>query len=152
MICLGPYNYPLNETYATLIPSLLMGNVVIMKIPTIGGLCHLLTSKCDKSNPQLANNPRRLYYRVMYVSNIYVLCCVLVEAFSKALPPGTMNFVSGGGRATMPPLMATGAIDGLAFIGGSDAADDLIRQHPHPHRLKIFLQLEAKNMAVRTTM
>jgi acyl-CoA reductase-like NAD-dependent aldehyde dehydrogenase len=45
-LCLGPYNYPLNETYATLIPALLMGNVVIMKVPTVGGLSHLLTSKC----------------------------------------------------------------------------------------------------------
>jgi acyl-CoA reductase-like NAD-dependent aldehyde dehydrogenase len=25
-------NYPLNETYATLIPALLMGNVVLMKV------------------------------------------------------------------------------------------------------------------------
>ena len=25
MLCLGPYNYPFNETYATLIPALLMG-------------------------------------------------------------------------------------------------------------------------------
>lgn len=72
-----------------------------------------------------------------------------MEAFAKTLPPGAINFVSGGGRATMPPLMASGAIDGLAFIGGSSAADDLIRQHPHPHRLKVFLQLEAKNMGVR---
>lgn len=31
MLALGPFNYPLNETYATLIPALLMGNVVIMK-------------------------------------------------------------------------------------------------------------------------
>jgi hypothetical protein len=49
----------------------------------------------------------------------------------------------------MPPLMASGAIDGLSFIGGSDAADNLIRRHPHPHRLKVFLQLEGKNMGVR---
>ena len=75
--------------------------------------------------------------------------CVAVEAFAKTLPPGAINFVSGGGRATMPPLMATGDVDGLAFIGGSSAADDLIAKHPHPHRLKVFLQLEAKNMAVR---
>ena len=71
-----------------------------------------------------------------------------MEAFSRALPPGAMNFVSGSGRTTMPPIMATGDIDGLAFIGGKDAADDLIRQHPHPHRLKVFLQMEAKNMGV----
>jgi glyceraldehyde-3-phosphate dehydrogenase (NADP+) len=43
MLCLGPFNYPFNETYATLIPALLMGNVVIMKIPNIGGLAHMLT-------------------------------------------------------------------------------------------------------------
>lgn len=59
-----------------------------------------------------------------------------------------MNFVSGRGRETMPPLMKTGDIDGLAFIGGSKAADELIGQHPHPHRLKVFLQLEAKNMGI----
>lgn len=45
VMALGPMNYPLNETYATVIPALLMGNVVIMKIPTVGGLSHLLTSK-----------------------------------------------------------------------------------------------------------
>lgn len=45
IMALGPMNYPLNETYATLIPALLMGNVAIMKIPTVGGLAHLLTSK-----------------------------------------------------------------------------------------------------------
>ena len=50
----------------------------------------------------------------------------------------------------MPPIMKTGYVDGLAFIGGSSAADDLIKQHPHPHRLKVFLQLEANNMAVST--
>lgn len=77
---------------------------------------------------------------------------LIVEAFAEALPPGAMNFVSGGGRATMPPLMNTGDIDGLAFIGGANAADDLIGQHPHPHRLKVFLQLEAKNMAVSVQM
>ena len=48
----------------------------------------------------------------------------------------------------MPVLMETGKVDALAFIGGSGAADSLIRQHPYPHRLKIFLQLEAKNMGI----
>lgn len=114
ILCLGPYNYPLNETYATLIPALLLGNICILKIPTIGGLVHLQT----------------------------------MEAFAKSLPPGTIHFIAGSGRETMPPLMKTGEVDGLAFIGGSRAADDLIHQHPHPHRLKVFLQLEAKNMGI----
>jgi glyceraldehyde-3-phosphate dehydrogenase (NADP+) len=114
MLALGPFNYPFNETYATLIPALLAGNVVIMKVPTIGGMAHMLT----------------------------------MEAFASALPPGVINFVSGSGRKTMPPIMRTGDIDILAFIGGSKTADLLIKQHPEPHRLKVFLQLEGKNLGI----
>jgi glyceraldehyde-3-phosphate dehydrogenase (NADP+) len=114
ILCLAPYNYPINESYAVLMPALLTGNIVLLKIPAVGGLAHLLT----------------------------------MEAFAKTLPPGTVNFVSGSGRATMPPIMQTGLVDGLAFIGGSKAADNLIHSHPHPHRLKVFLQLEGNNMGI----
>jgi glyceraldehyde-3-phosphate dehydrogenase (NADP+) len=114
MLCLGPFNYPFNETYATLIPALLMGNIVIMKIPTIGGLAHVLT----------------------------------MEAYAAHLPAGTMNFVSGSGRLLLTPIMKSGIIDVLAFIGGSKAADAVIRAHPQPHRLKSFLQLEGKNLGI----
>ncbi len=114
VLALGPYNYPLNETYATIIPALLMGNVVILKIPQVGGLAHLLT----------------------------------FQAFRKTLPPNTIHFISGAGRTTLPPIMESGVVDGLAFIGGRVAADRLIKAHPTPHRLKVFLQLEAKNMAI----
>lgn len=31
VLCLGPYNYPLNETFALLIPALMMGNTTIFK-------------------------------------------------------------------------------------------------------------------------
>lgn len=31
VLCLGPYNYPLNETFALLIPTILMGNTTIFK-------------------------------------------------------------------------------------------------------------------------
>ena len=114
VLALGPANYPLNELYAMAIPALLTGNVVVVKIPAVGGLVHLLT----------------------------------VEAFNEELPPHTLNFVSGGGRASCPSMMATGMVDGLAFIGSSNAADSLIRSHPAPHRLKVFSQLEAKNYGV----
>lgn len=114
MMCLGPFNYPFNETYATLIPALLAGNIVLMKIPNVGGLAHILT----------------------------------MEVYAKHLPPGTINFFSGSGRETMAPIMSTGLIDSLAFIGGSSAADQIIKAHPHPHRLKIFLQLEGKNLGI----
>lgn len=114
IMCLAPYNYPINESYAAMIPALLTGNVIVMKIPAVGGLAHLLT----------------------------------MNAFNDVLPPGTVNFISGSGRMTMPPLMETGLVDGLAFIGSSKAADQLIHSHPHPHRLKVFLQLEANNMGI----
>eukprot|EP01031_Cornospumella_fuschlensis_P042633 gene42633-52093_t len=89
VLCVGPFNYPLNETYATLIPALLMGNIVLLKVPTVGGLAHVLT----------------------------------MQAFMDALPPGTLQFVTGSGRRLLGPLMRSGAVDALAFIGTSKAAD-----------------------------
>lgn len=106
MLAMGPFNYPFNETYTTLIPALLMGNTVVMKIPTVGGLAHVLT----------------------------------MDAYAKCLPPGTMNFVSGPGRVTMSPVMKTG-LDVFAFIGGSKAADILLKEHPAPHRLTVLQRL-----------
>jgi glyceraldehyde-3-phosphate dehydrogenase (NADP+) len=38
VLCMGPYNYPLNETFATLIPALIMGNTVVFKPPRFGSL------------------------------------------------------------------------------------------------------------------
>ena len=38
VLCMGPYNYPLNETFATLIPALIMGNTVVFKPPQYGAL------------------------------------------------------------------------------------------------------------------
>lgn len=38
-LCMGPFNYPLNETFAMLIPALLMGNTLIIKPPRYGALC-----------------------------------------------------------------------------------------------------------------
>jgi glyceraldehyde-3-phosphate dehydrogenase (NADP+) len=39
-LCMGPYNYPLNETFTTLIPALIMGNVVLLKPPKFGVLLY----------------------------------------------------------------------------------------------------------------
>ena len=38
VLCMGPYNYPLNETFATLIPALIMGNSMVFKPPKFGVL------------------------------------------------------------------------------------------------------------------
>ena len=113
-LCMGPFNYPLNETFTTLIPALIMGNTVVFKPPRLGVL----------------------------------LFRPLLEAFRTAFPPGVVNTVYGRGRETMTPLMASGKIDVLAFIGSSQAADALKKAHPRPHRLRCVLGLEAKNPAI----
>jgi glyceraldehyde-3-phosphate dehydrogenase (NADP+) len=37
-LCMGPYNYPLNETFTTLFPALIMGNTVVFKPAKYGVL------------------------------------------------------------------------------------------------------------------
>ena len=113
-LMLAPFNYPLNEMYAMMIPALLTGNIVLLKLPSIGALTHVLT----------------------------------VPALEKALPKGVVNFVTGSGRAVLPAVMETGKVDAIGFIGGSKGADALVKAHPHPHRLRVFSQLEGKNMAI----
>jgi len=114
VLCMGPFNYPLNETFTTLIPALIMGNTVVFKPPRLG----------------------ILLYRP------------LLTAFRDAFPPGVVNTVFGEGRKVVGPLMATGKIDVLAFIGSSQAADALKKQHPYPHRLRCVLGMGAKNPAI----
>jgi glyceraldehyde-3-phosphate dehydrogenase (NADP+) len=114
VLCMGPFNYPLNETFATLIPALVMGNAVIFKPPKLGVLLH---------------EP-------------------LLEAFRNSFPAGVVNTLYGEGQRVITPLMASGGIDVLAFIGTSRVADILKHQHPRPHRLRCVLGLDAKNPAI----
>ena len=114
VLCMGPFNYPLNETFTTLIPALIMGNTVIFKPPKHGVLLH---------------GP-------------------LLQAFAESFPPGVVNTVYGDGRVVVGPLMESGRIDVLAFIGSAKVAATLKHQHPQPNRLRCVLGLEAKNPAV----
>jgi glyceraldehyde-3-phosphate dehydrogenase (NADP+) len=115
-VCLsmGPFNYPLNETYTTLIPALIMGNTLVVKPPKFGILLH---------------QP-------------------LLEAFAECFPPGVVNFIYGDGAKIIGPIMKSGLVDVLAFIGSSRVADILKHQHPRPHRLRCILGLDAKNPAL----
>jgi glyceraldehyde-3-phosphate dehydrogenase (NADP+) len=40
VLCMGPYNYPLNETFSLLIPAIIMGNTVVVKPPRFGTLLY----------------------------------------------------------------------------------------------------------------
>lgn len=114
VLCMGPFNYPLNETFTTLIPALIMGNTVIFKPPKYGVLLH----------------------------------APLLQAFAESFPPGVVNTVYGEGSVIVGPLMESGRIDVLAFIGSARVAAILKHQHPRPNRLRCILGLEAKNPAV----
>jgi len=53
VLCMGPFNYPLNETFTILIPALIMGNTVVMKPPKHGVLLHSpLLSALKESFPE----------------------------------------------------------------------------------------------------
>ena len=114
VLCMGPFNYPLNETFTTLIPALIMGNTIIFKPPKLGVLLH---------------SP-------------------LLIAFKESFPKGVVNIVYGEGQKVIAPLMKSGKINVLAFIGSCKVADILKKQHPHPHLLRSVLGLEAKNPAI----
>ena len=114
VLCMGPFNYPLNETFTTLIPALVMGNTVIFKPPKLGVLLH---------------RP-------------------LLDAFRDSFPKGVVNTVYGDGQKVIAPLMSSGKVDSLAFIGSHKVANILKKQHPQPHRLRCTLGLEAKNAGV----
>lgn len=52
VLCMGPSNYPLNETFTLLIPALIMGNTTIMKLPRPGVLpCTPLLEAFQKAFP-----------------------------------------------------------------------------------------------------
>jgi len=53
VLCMGPYNYPLNEAFATLIPALIMGNTVVFRPARFGILLiHPLLSIFQKHFPK----------------------------------------------------------------------------------------------------
>ena len=114
VLCMGPFNYPLNETFTTLIPALIMGNTVVVKLPRYGMLCQ----------------------------------APLLQAFAASFPPGVVNVVNGEGRTVAGPLVETGELAALAFIGSSRVANVLKKQHPRPNRLRCILGLDAKNPAI----
>ena len=57
VLCMGPFNYPLNETFTTLIPALIMGNIVLFNPPKHGSLLHypLLEAFKDSFPPGVIN-------------------------------------------------------------------------------------------------
>ncbi|GEP52234.1 NADP-dependent glyceraldehyde-3-phosphate dehydrogenase [Flavobacterium noncentrifugens] len=116
VLSMGPFNYPLNEIFTTLIPALIMGNTILFKLPKYGVLAHY----------------------------------PLLQAFKEAFPAGTVNTLYGKGSEIVTPLMESGKVSVLAFIGSSKVANGLKKLHPKVNRLRSILSLDAKNAAIVT--
>jgi glyceraldehyde-3-phosphate dehydrogenase (NADP+) len=114
VLCAAPYNYPLNETFTTLVPALIMGNCVVLKTPRTGGLSHVAT----------------------------------LRMYQKLFPKGVINVVHGSGRDVFTPIMQSGLVNVLAFIGSHKAANALHQAHPRPFTVRLALGLDAKNPAI----
>lgn len=116
VLSMGPFNYPLNEIFTTLIPALIMGNTILFKLPKHGVLAHY----------------------------------PLLKAFQEAFPAGTVNTLYGKGAEIITPIMESGKVNVLAFIGSSKVANGLKKLHPKVNRLRAILSLDAKNAAIVT--
>ncbi|RYY16132.1 MAG: NADP-dependent glyceraldehyde-3-phosphate dehydrogenase [Chitinophagaceae bacterium] len=116
VLSMGPFNYPLNEIFTTLIPALIMGNTILFKLPKHGVLAHY----------------------------------PLLSAFRDAFPKGTVNTLYGKGAEIVTPVMESGKVNVLAFIGSSKVANGLKKLHPKVNRLRAILSLDAKNAAIVT--
>lgn len=82
VLCLGPYNYPLNETFALLIPAIIMGNTVVFKPPKYGVLLHQpLLEAFAKAFPKgvinvIYGSGRELTQTLMESGNVDVLAFI----------------------------------------------------------------------------
>ncbi len=91
VLCMGPFNYPLNETFTTLIPALLMGNAVILKPPKHGALLYepLLKAMCDIFPKGVINviygEGRKLIPPLTATGNIHVLALIGSSKTANAL-------------------------------------------------------------------
>ncbi len=123
VLCVAPFNYPVNELLTTVAPALLMGNVVIAKTPRFGTLANLaIAGALAESFPP-------------------GVVSLLPGDGRQVIPP-----VMSATRANQTERQ--GAIDMLAFIGSEPAANAILDAHPTPVSLHKVLGLGSKNAAV----
>ncbi len=124
VLCVAPFNYPINEFLTTIIPALLVGNVVIAKTPRFGMLANmaLMDAFADAFPPGVV---------------------ALLPGDGRAVLPSVIahktNDIFGN---------AKGTIDVFAFIGSEGAANAILKGHPTPSFVHKILGLGAKNAGI----
>ena len=124
VVCVAPFNYPINEFLTTVVPALLMGNVVIAKTPRFGALANALLFPA---------------FRDCFPPGVVAVLPGEGHSILPALMGASRVDVAGN---------AVGLVSALAFIGGEGAANAILRAHPTPFTLHKVLGLGAKNVAV----
>lgn len=124
VLCVAPFNYPVNEFLTTIIPALLMGNVVIAKTPRFG---------------VLANAELFEAFRDSFPRGVVGILPGEGRAILPALMGASRSDVAGNPE---------GVVRAFAFIGSEGAANAILRAHPTPITLHKVLGLGAKNAAV----
>jgi len=124
VLCVAPFNYPLNEFLTTVVPALLMGNVVIAKTPRLGVLANLLLLEA---------------FRDCFPPGVISL----LPGDGRIVIPAVM-----GASELDVAGNPTAVIQALAFIGSEQAANAILRAHPVPITLHKILGLGAKNATV----
>ncbi len=125
VLCVAPFNYPVNEFLTTIAPALVMGNVVIAKTPRFGVLATL----------ELAD----AFAACLPAGTVSIL-----PGDGRRVIPPIMGAVQRGGDGRA----GRGRIDVLAFIGSEAAAHAILTMHPSPETLHKILGLGAKNAAI----
>jgi glyceraldehyde-3-phosphate dehydrogenase (NADP+) len=123
VLCVAPFNYPVNEFLTTVIPALLMGNVVIAKTPRFGVLANMALIDA---------------FREAFPPGVVSL----LPGDGRVVIPALMG-------ATEPDLHGrpSALIDVLAFIGSEGAANAILKTHAVPITLHKVLGLGAKNLS-----
>jgi len=124
VLCVAPFNYPVNEFLTTVIPALLMGNVVIAKTPRFGVLANLVLLEA---------------FRDCFPKGVVSLLPGDGRVVIPAVMSATELDVAGN---------PSGVVHVLAFIGSEGAANAIMRSHPTPTTLHKILGLGAKNPCV----
>jgi glyceraldehyde-3-phosphate dehydrogenase (NADP+) len=124
VLCVAPFNYPVNEFLTTVVPALLMGNVVIAKTPRFG---------------MLANQALLEAFAECFPPGVVAV----LPGNGRAVIPPLMSASEKDSEGVV-----SAAIDSLAFIGSEGAANAILKLHPTPTTLHRILGLGSKNPAV----
>jgi glyceraldehyde-3-phosphate dehydrogenase (NADP+) len=163
-LCAGPYNYPLNETFSTLIAALIMSNPVIVKAPRSGKLLYAslfvaFASSFPPGGGNILFGNRRVAIPALASGKMSVLACIGSSTAADALrrnhpEPHRLRFVLGldakNAAFVLPcadmELTAAGAVAGaLTFNGQRCTARKIF--YVHGSRLEKFLSRTSARIA-----